>query len=75
MQKENQKMSVTTKLELAVERSKYIFPTHHLYQQLCRDAHDVTNVFLDMVEAKLPKGYLRVLLGEDEEGSLLILCN
>lgn len=60
-------------LKLALERSKYIFPTHRLYKELIVGSTDVTMLFVSLANVGLPDNYNYVWLGKDEEGGLLLL--
>jgi hypothetical protein len=66
-------MSKTDELKLALERSKYIFPTHSCYKKLMVGAIDVTMAFVALANVGLPDNYNYVWLGQDESGSLLLL--
>jgi hypothetical protein len=59
--------------EEAVATPKYVFPTMNCYAMVKQNATDITQLFLDEMKCKLPKGYSKVFLGVKDDSSVFVV--
>ena len=59
--------------EEAVAAPKYVFPTMNCYAVVRQNATDITQLFLDEMKCRLPKGYSKVFLGIKDDSSVFVV--